>query len=106
MKSKPVVALAAVADDVQLAYDYFEDRVSGGGERFFERYFEAIDHAALNPWSFPIKFDDYHRALVRRSNFAFYYFQEDTRSVIVTLIDARRNPRLIRDLVRGRRDPS
>ncbi len=106
MKSKPVVALAAVADDVQLAYDYFEDRLAGSGERFFERYFQTIDHVALNPWTFPIKFDDYHRALVRRSNFAFYYLQEDARSVIVTLVDARRDPRLIRNLVRSRRDPS
>lgn len=104
MNSKPVVALAAVSDDVQLAYDYFADRRTGGGDRFLRRYFTATDGIALNPWSFPVKFDDYHRALIAKSPFAIYYFQEPTRSVIVAVIDARRHPRLIRDAIRSRRD--
>jgi selenocysteine-specific translation elongation factor len=51
----------------------------------------------------PLKFDDYRRVLVSRSNLAVYYFIEPERAVIVAVIDARRHPRLIRDLVRGRR---
>jgi hypothetical protein len=37
VNSKPVVALECVSDDVQVAYDYFAARISGGGERFLER---------------------------------------------------------------------
>lgn len=104
MNSKPVVALAAVSDDVQLAYDYFADRRTGGGDRFLKRHFAATDSIALNPGSFPVKFDDDHRALIPKSPFAIYYFQEPARSVIVAVIDARRHPRAIRDAVRSRRD--
>lgn len=89
---------------MQLAYDYFAMRADFGGEEFLQRYFEAADRIALNPWMFPVKFDDYHRALVPRTDFAICYFQKSERSVIVAVINARRNPRLIRDLIRRRRD--
>ena len=67
-----------------------------------DRYFAVTDRITRNPWLFPVKFDDYHRALIPQSYFAIYYFQEPD-SVIVAVVDARRHPRLIRDLVRGRR---
>jgi len=100
---KPVVALQDVTGDVQGVYDYFEGRLAGAGERFLKRYFEITDRIASNPWMYPVKFDDYHRALVPKSNQSVYYFQEPERSVIVAVVDARRHPRLIRDFVRGRR---
>ena len=103
MKPVPVVALAVVKDDVQAAYDYFESRLSGAGERFLERYFATTDRIRLNAESFPVKFDDYRRALVARSNLAVYYFIEPERAVIVAAVDARRNPRTLRALVRARR---
>ena len=103
MKSLPVVTLEAVREDLQAAYDYFETRVAGAGERFLERYFSTADKIALNPEIFPVKFDDYHRALISKSNLVVYYFIEPDRTVIVALLDARRHPRLIRDFVRGRR---
>lgn len=103
MTSKPVVALEQVSEDVQLAYDYFATRLLGGGDKFLERYFTATDQIVLNPWSFSVKFDDYHRALIPKSDFAIYYFQEPDRSVIVAVINARRHPRLLRDFVRARR---
>jgi plasmid stabilization system protein ParE len=103
VKSLPVVALDAVREDLQAVYDYFEARVAGAGERFLGRYFATAERIALNPEIFPVKFDDYHRALVPKSNLAVYYFIELDRAVIVALLDARRHPRLIRDFVRGRR---
>ena len=103
MTSKPVVALEQVGEDVQLAYDYFAARLSGGGEKFLKRYFASTDRIALNPWSFSVKFDDYHRALIPKSDLAIYYFQEPDRSVIVAVVNARRHPRSIREFVRARR---
>jgi hypothetical protein len=103
VNAKPVVALADVREDVQVASDYFDVRVGATGERFLRRYFATTDKIVLNPWSYPVKFDDYHRALIPRSSFAIYYFQEAGRSVIVSVIDARRNPRFIRNLLRTRR---
>ena len=103
MKSVPVVALGAVREDVQAAYDYFDVRWRGAGDEFLARYFATTDHIGLNAEIFSIKFDDYRRALVPKSNFAAYYFIETDRTVVVAVIDARRNPRLIRQPVRGRR---
>ena len=103
MKSVPVVALEPVRDDIQAAYDYFEERLAGGGDRFLAHYFAATDRIGLNPETFSIKFDDYRRALVPRSNIAIYYSVEPERVIIVAAIAARRNPGLIRQLVRGRR---
>ena len=67
MNGKPVVALEVVREDVQQAFDYFNVRVGGTGERFLNRYFSVADAIVLNPWSFPVKFDDYHRALIPKS---------------------------------------
>ncbi len=103
MNSKPVVALAQVSEDVQLAYDYFAARLLAGGDKFLERYFTTTDQITLNPWSFSVKFEDYHRALIPKSDFAIYYFQEPERSVIVAVVNARRHPRLLREFVRARR---
>ncbi len=103
MKSVPVVALAAVSADVQAAYDYFEARGARAGERFLDRYCATTDRIALNPEIFPIKFDDYRCALVRKSHLAIYDCEEPGRAVIAAVIDARRHPRFIRDFVRGRR---
>ena len=103
MNPKPVVALDDVSDDVQSGYDYLEDGLPGRGERFLKHYFEITDTIAANPWMYPVKFDDYHRALIPKSNLAVYYFQEPERSVIVAVVDARRHPRLIRAFIRSRR---
>ncbi|MBC7369178.1 MAG: hypothetical protein H7343_20620 [Undibacterium sp.] len=98
-----MVALNVVREDVQAAYDYFETRLARSGARFLVRYFATTDRIALNRETFPVKFDDYRRVLVPRLNLAVYYFIEQDRAVVVAVIDARRHPRLIRDLVRGRR---
>ena len=103
MKRLPVVALEVVSEDLQAAYDYFSARSSGGGEELLDRYFATADRIRLNAESFPLKFDDYRRALVPKTYLAVYYFVESERSVIAAVIDARRHPRLIRDLIRGRR---
>jgi plasmid stabilization system protein ParE len=103
VKRLPVVALDAVREDVQAAYDYFEVRAPGAGDKFLERYFRTTDRIALNPETFPVKFDDYRRALIPKSYLATYYFVESERTVVVAVVDARRHPRLIRALVRGRK---
>ncbi len=103
MKRLPVVALAGVREDVQSAYDYFELRVGGTGDKFLSRYFKTTDRIGANPETFPLKFDDYHRALIPKSYFAAYYFIEPERVVLVAVIDARRHPRVIRELIRERK---
>jgi len=106
VKSLPVVVLEPVRDDVQAAHDYFELRVARTGDRFLERYFGVVERIGLNPETFPVKFEDYRRALVPRSHLAVYYFVEPTRAVIAAVVDARRHPRRIRSLVQGRKRPA
>lgn len=106
MKSLPVVALAPVQIDVQLAYDYFEERPPGAGDSFLERCFATTDRIRQHPEMYPVKFDDYRRALIPKCAFAIYYFLEPNRAVIAAVVYARRHPRLIRDFVRQRRSAS
>lgn len=63
MKSLPVVALDAVREDVQAAYDYFSARSPKGGEKLLDRYFAMTERIERNPETFPLNFDDYRRAL-------------------------------------------
>lgn len=103
MKRLPVVALDVVREDVQGVYDYLAAPSPAAAENFLERYFETADRIARNPETFAVRFEDYRRALVPRSNIAIYYFTEPARAVIVAVIDARRDPARIRRLLHGRR---
>ena len=51
-----------------------------------ERYFVTTDRIAANLEIFPVKFDDYRRALVPKSYLAIYYFVEPERAVIVAVV--------------------
>jgi hypothetical protein len=64
VKTPPVVALAAVREDVQAAHDYFSARSPAGGDKLLERSFATTDRIESNPEAFPLKFDDYRRALI------------------------------------------
>jgi hypothetical protein len=105
MKSVPVVALDPVRDDVQAAYDYFEEQLPGGGDAFLSRYFTTADRIGLNPEIFSIKFSDYRRAFVPRSNLGRLLLHRAGARGNRRSDRWARNPRVIRAVVRQRRSP-
>ena len=103
MSAKPVEALEPVQADLEYARSFYESWKRGGGDEILQKYFDALDWIEWNPDLFPRKFGMIQRVLLKRSYFVVYFLQEKDRSVVVAVLDGRRDPRVIRKLIGGRR---
>ena len=103
MSAKPVEALEIVQADLEYARSFYESWKPGGGEEILRKYFEAVEWIEWNPDLFPRKWGIIQRVILKRSYFVVYFFQEEARSIILAVLDSRRNPRVIRKLIIGRR---
>ena len=73
------------------------------GAEILHKYFEAVDCIESNPDLFPRKSGVIQRVILRRSYFVVYFFQEEARSIVLAVLDGRRNPRILRRIVTARR---
>ena len=103
MSAKPVEALEIVQSDLEYARTFYESWKPGGGEEILQKYFDAVEWIEWNPDLFPRKVGNIQRVILKRSYFILYFFQEEDRSVVIAVLDGRRDPRDIRKLVRARR---
>jgi len=103
MSAKRVEALEPVQADLEYARSFYESWKPGGGAEILRKYFEAVEWIEWNPDLFPRKFGVIQRVILKRSYFVVYFFQEPERSIVVALMDGRRNPRAIRKSVTTRK---
>jgi hypothetical protein len=103
VSAKRVEALEAVQADLEYARFFYESWKPGGGEEILRKYFDAVEWIEWNPDLFPRKFGAIQRVILPRSYFVLYYFQEPERSIVIAVLDARRNPRTIRKLLTSRK---
>jgi plasmid stabilization system protein ParE len=103
MKSKPVVALPEVEFDLQGAIAHYESWRSDGRSHILQKYDETISWISWNPESFPKKYGDVQRAILKQSYYIVYFIQESERSMILAVLDGRRKPSIIKGLVGRRR---
>jgi hypothetical protein len=61
-----------------------------------------VEWIEWDPDLFPHKVGNIQRVILKRSYFILYFFQEEDRSIVIAVLDGRRNPRDIRKLVRAR----
>ncbi len=99
MSGKPVEVLEVVQADLEYARLFYESWKPGGGEELLQKYFDAVEWIEWNPDMFPRKFGVLQRVILKRSYFVIYFFQEPEQSVVVAVLDARRNPSTIRKLL-------
>lgn len=103
MKSLPVVALPEVEADLCGAIEHYTSWRSDGAAHVLGKYEETIGWIAWNPESFPKKYGPVRRAILKQSYYIVYFVIEEGRTVILAVLDGRREPRLIRGLLRKRR---
>jgi plasmid stabilization system protein ParE len=103
MNSRPVVALPEVIADLRAAMDHYASWRSSGATELLDKYDDTVGWIAWNPEAFPRKFGAVRRAIVRRSYFVVYFTAEMDRSVVLAVLDGRRNPAEIRSILSQRR---
>lgn len=85
--------------DIDEAYAWYEDRVTGLGDQFLDAVGESIGHVREAPQRFPIVLRDadliIRRALVDRFPFGvFFIWGEETGDTsVIACMHARRDPR-------------
>ncbi len=65
-------------------------------------YDETAGWIAWNPEGFPKKYGTVRRAILKRSYYIVYFVVETDRSVVVAVLDGRREPNEIRSVVEQR----
>lgn len=102
MKSLPVVALPEVEGDLRAAIVHYSSWRSDGEEHILQMYDTTIGWIEWNPEAFPRKYGQVRRAILKRSYYIVYFLIEAERTLILAVLDGRREPKEIESLLSGR----
>ncbi len=102
MRSKPIYVLPEVFDDLRAAADHYESWRSDGREHLFRSYEETVGWIEWNPDLFPRHVGVIQRAILKQSYYIVYFTQETERTLIIAVLDGRRDPSEIRATIRAR----
>jgi plasmid stabilization system protein ParE len=106
MRSLPVLALPEVEGDLRSAISHYSSWRSDGTEHVRQKYAETISWIGWNPEAFPKKHGPVRRAIMKQSYYIVYFVVESDRTVILAVLDGRREPREIRGMLSGRKAQS
>ncbi len=93
----PVELLPAANRDIIAAAEWYDSPLRGLGIRFVEDLDSTITRIEQSREQFPVVFRRTQRALLKRFPFRVLFNSYDDRTLIVAIIDLRRNPGQWRD---------
>jgi len=97
--SVPVAYLPEAEDDIDAAYAYYEQRLTGLGDRFLQALRDRLDRIQDNPALYSIFYQDVRAAPLRRFPYVVYYRLEDQRVLIIAVQHGRRSSQAWQDKV-------
>lgn len=95
-EGKEVIAVSfepEAAEDLQAAYDWYEERRAGLGHRFLDAVENAVTRISAEPRAFPVRHRGLRRVLVERFPYALYYRVYPAQVAVVAVFHGRRSPR-------------
>ena len=96
--------LPAVFDDTaEAARWYDEEGHEGLGDRFISVFYSYVFHIQQHGGAYSIVYDDFRRVLLKPFPYALYYRSHRDWLVVSLVIHTARSPRLLRRLLRKRR---
>jgi toxin ParE1/3/4 len=72
---------------------WYEDQVSGLGDRFLDEVLAAFSSIAESPLLYPTVYRNTRRVLIHRFPFGIYYKIEDATIVVLAVMHGSRDPR-------------
>ncbi len=103
MNSKAVFSLPEVEGDLREAMEHYASWHPRGREHFLRKYDDTVNWIEWNPGSFPRKYGRVQRAILRKSYYVAYFIQERERTLILAVLDGRRDSSAIRGIVTARK---
>jgi plasmid stabilization system protein ParE len=102
VNSLPVEFLEFVEGDLRFAREFYEAWKFDGAEDFHAKFRETVSWISWNPELFSKKYKRFRRAIIRQTYFAIYYAIEKDAVVVIAVLDMRRDPRVLRAMLRLR----
>ena len=79
--------------DIQIAYEWYEDKRIGLGEEFLNCIDASINLIQRHPEVSNIVFENYRRCLIRRFPYAIFYEHKDKFITIYAVFHTSQNPK-------------
>jgi plasmid stabilization system protein ParE len=98
---KELRILSEAADDLQKAYEFYEQQDEGAGNYFLEMAFFELHRLSETSGMHPVYFG-YHRKLITKFPFAIYYRTDDKNVEVSAVLDLRSRPSFIYDELKQR----
>ena len=103
MRSLPVFTLPEVESDLREAMVHYASWRTDGAEHIRQKYDETIGWIAWNPEAFPRKHGLVRRAILKQSYYIVYFIEETERTIVLAVLDGRRDPQDIMSVVKTRK---
>ena len=102
MKTREVIVLNEVVEDLKEGQIFYNRKESGIGDYFFDSLISDLESLRLYAGIHNKRFG-LHRMLSRRFPFAIYYAIEEDIAKVIAVLDMRRNPAWIRGKLKNRK---
>jgi hypothetical protein len=102
VNSQRVEFLEAVEGDLRHAMLLYDSWLDGGGDAFLDKFRETIRWIEWNPEMFPRKHRLFRRAIIRKSYYGVFFAIEPQVTIVLAVLDLRRDPRVIKAMLRER----
>jgi toxin ParE1/3/4 len=97
-----IVVAEEAAADIVAAYDWYEERRPGLGAQFELCVEEAFDRIIELPFASPVWYRATRRTVLARFPYGIFYVAGATEITVVAVLHFKRNPRLLRRVIRHR----
>lgn len=87
-----ITLLEGALAEMEESSAYYNQQSAKLGEEFEEEVFELLELISRNPLLFPIKFECYHEAVLRRFPFVIVYEILTSEIVVSAVFHTKRNP--------------
>lgn len=85
-----------VREELNEAYNWYENQQTGLGDNFLDSIDEALNRICQMPESYPIIYRDVRRSVVRRFPYLVYYRIVSSRVIITAIFHSRRDPKALK----------
>ena len=96
-----LIFLLQADQDIQTAFNRYEEYQSGRGEVFLRQLEAALALLRQHPEIAPVYEDRYRRMLMRDFPYGIFYEAQPTRIIIGAIMDLRQDPETIRRKLHG-----
>lgn len=102
MGTSDLIVIKQVKEDLNAGRVFYDSNGKGIGSYFYDTLVSDIESLWLYSGIHPVIFG-LHRMLSKRFPFAVYYMTREESTIVVAVLDLRRNPAWIREKLKSRK---